>query len=117
MPRNSNVFDDSFRKAMEAYEELQWRRKVEPAGKAYGYPACCIEAFAKATPSMINNGKLDRSDAEKRYLASMVDGQYSGFIPCIDHARAVLAGEITLDSLISGRDPSLAPFPSDWSIA
>jgi len=50
-----------------------------------------------------------------RYDMSKVNGEYSGFIPCLMHAKQIARKKITLESLIKDRDASAQPFPIDWS--
>lgn len=80
-------------------------------GKKYGYPDCCIEAFAKMTPSYLNRHNPTHMD-KLRYDASF----HSGFIPCEKHAKMILEGKTTLDKLIVNRDAKLNAFPNDWTL-
>lgn len=57
-------------------------------GYYYGYPKCCIEEFSTLKPKMKYQIKA---------------GQNSGFIPCRHHAKEIILGDTTLESLISKR--------------
>lgn len=58
-------------------------------GLYYGYPKCCIDSFCKS------NGKLtkEQNDVHKN----------NGFIPCQKCSEKILAGEATLENLITNR--------------
>lgn len=96
-------------------EEIQraqdeWREENAPLGKLLGYPQCCIDAFCSDAPQVIKGRKVSKED-RIRYKASFMNGQYTGFIPCLYHAQEILAGKITLMSLIKDRDPDYGIFP------
>lgn len=93
----------------------EWSNVVTPTGIKYGYPHCCIHAFAHQSPEVLKNVKSDETD-KARFDASKIDGEYTGFIPCYYHARQILSGRMTLKSLIKNRDKSLQEFPKDWSL-
>lgn len=58
-------------------------------GKHYGYPSCCINSFCNETTTR----------------SQRLSGNKSGFIPCKDHAKQILSGEIILQSLINRPPP------------
>lgn len=89
----------------------KWRQINAPMGKKLGYPDCCIKAFCDQPPQLINLIGVGK-DGKMRYDAACVDGEFKGFIPCAEHAKKILNGEITLESLIVNRDPELPPFPN-----
>jgi hypothetical protein len=92
--------------------ELQdWYNQNAPFGRELGYPECCIKAFCNQPPSLLTNSEPTQEDIW-RYLAGCINGQFTGFIPCTEHAISVLNGEITLASLIKSRNPGYPPFPN-----
>jgi hypothetical protein len=90
------------------------KRSTE-SGKAYGYPSCCIEKFVSQTPSYLQSNRP--TDADKlRFKTACINGKFSGFVPCDNHAKQIFKGEITLEQLIDTKTRSVAlPFPLDWS--
>jgi hypothetical protein len=91
----------------------QWTIENEPSGKECGYPQCCIDAFCRMPPEFFS--KKSASEMDKlRYAAAHIDGHYTGFIPCADHAKQIMSGKITLASLIQNRNPKLKKFPNQW---
>lgn len=89
----------------------EWYKENYPLGKALGYPDCCINAFCNDSPEALKVKK--RNGTERiRYDASFINGQYTGFIPCVHHAKQIVNGEITLQSLIKNRDNNFPPFPN-----
>lgn len=92
----------------------QWHKTNAPLGKELGYPDCCVKAFSNDTPHLLKiKGVLQGvSTADRmRYEASLLNGKYTGFIPCAAHAKKILNGEIELKSLITNRNPDFPPFP------
>lgn len=65
-------------------------------GVHFGYPMCCIREF------------LDNHEAE--FAIRERASAYTGFIPCVAHARQIVRKEITLESLIQDRRERV-PFP------
>lgn len=96
-------------------EDTQFQKSAKESGKMYGYPDCCIKAFIKHTPSYLKRND-PTSDNRMQYEASFHKGEYSGFIPCPKHAKMILNGEISLESLIQNRHSSLQKFPIDWTL-
>ncbi len=96
---------------MENLKQLQaeWFAENAPFGKALGYPDCCIKAFCDQPPALLRNTGATKEDVE-RYEAGCIQGVYTGFIPCIRHAREIKAGKCTLESLIKNRNSKFPPF-------
>lgn len=88
-----------------------WYKENAPLGKELGYPACCIQAFCDQPPIVLQMSTRTPEDVE-RYRAGCIHGIFTGFIPCSIHAKQILAGEITIHSLIKNRNPSFALFPN-----
>ena len=63
-------------------------------GNWFGYPLCCTEYFSNDVLS------------EDQYKAA----NETGFVPCPEHTRQILNGEITLESIIKDRKCPI-PFP------
>ena len=64
-------------------------------GEWFGYPPCCIHYF--------DSGETITED---QYKAA----NYTGFVPCPEHAHKILTGETRLSDLIKGRKCQV-PFP------
>lgn len=96
----------------ERIKQLQdrWRETNAPLGKKLGYPQCCIDAFCAQPPQVLQASKPTEDD-KLRYKVSILNGKATGFIPCIDHAKQIASGKITLQSLIKDRDPDFGIFP------
>lgn len=100
--------------ALTAIVEAQvaaWREENEELGQLLGYPQCCIDAFCQQPPLLMQIMGTDHSD-ELRYDASHINGVYTGFIPCIEHAKQVLSGEVQLSDLIDNRSSDFEAFPN-----
>jgi hypothetical protein len=96
-------------KNLKALQE-NWYRINQPTGKALGYPDCCIKEFCDQPPELLK--VLTPTDNDKRrFIAGCIDGVFTGFIPCNYHAKQIISGNITLNSLIKDRDILLPPFP------
>lgn len=67
---------------------------TEEVGKYFGYPICCIKGYENI---QINAG---RKTVEQSLVIASNNG---GFIPCPNHAKQILEGKITLQSLITNR--------------
>lgn len=93
-----------------AYWKKRWHKINAPYGKQFGYPECCIRAFCDQPPELLKMASTTETD-KMRYDAAFVNGQYTGFIPCADHAKKILSGQCDLASLIKNRNPDLPPFP------
>lgn len=94
--------------------DIEFISTSKESGKAYGYPECCIDAFCKQTPGALGNKKPDAND-RLRYAMGHVNGKFSGFVPCLHHARQIMLGKIKLQDLIKNRTVRM-PFPFDWSM-
>lgn len=88
---------------------MTWKEENEPLGRLLGYPQCCIDEFCRDSPE--NLPKLSKNEIRMRVEAGSKNGQFTGFIPCLNHAQKILLGEITLESLIKNRDPRFGEFP------
>lgn len=71
-------------------------------GEYYGYPHCCSLEFAVAIQTRTGSRQPEQQGM----------GLVTGFVPCFKHSKDILAGRITIDSLISNRIHPL-PFPMD----
>ena len=80
---------------------------TEEMGKYFGYPACCIKEY----DAILANG--GRKSPEQMLIKRMHPKH--GFCPCTAHARKILNGEITIESLINNRICSL-PYPQEPDI-
>lgn len=85
-----------------------WYQENLPTGQALGYPECCIRAFGDNPPQLMR-GKPTK-DEKRRYKAGCINGVFTGFIPCAEHAKKIIQKEITLESLID-KDKRLSTFP------
>jgi len=88
----------------------EWTNENTPFGKALGYPDCCIKEFCNQPPILLKHSKPSKDDIRK-YKAGFLNGQFTGFIPCLFHAKEIIAGKITLQSLIKNRNPKFSAFP------
>lgn len=88
----------------------EWTLENKGLGKALGYPDCCIDEFCKQPPILLKNKKPTKDDI-RRYKAAHINGKYTGFIPCVFHAKQITTGKITLESLIKDRNLNFPPFP------
>lgn len=75
---------------------MSYREIWNHNGRLLGYPECCIASFC--------NGK--RTKEQDEIAAGM-----KGFIPCPEHAKQIVNGEIKIEDLIKGRDPEIPPYP------
>lgn len=76
----------------------KWTEENRPIGEALGYPDCCIREFCNQPPQLLKGNPT--KDDKRRHKASYVNGVYTGFIPCAEHAKQIVQGKITLESLI-----------------
>lgn len=97
-------------------EDKIWIDTSSFSGIQYGYPQCCIDEFIKCTPSEMS--RRNPTQEEKiRLKASMINGKYTGFIPCILHAKQIISGKTTVENLINYKKRTVPlPFPHDWSL-
>lgn len=89
----------------------RWYDENYDFGRSLGYPECCVQEFCDQPPELMQATIPTKSD-RLRFKAAHVNGEYTGFIPCKEHAKQVLSGEITLQSLIKNRDEKFPPFPN-----
>lgn len=92
-------------------ERRNWREENEPYGLSLGYPKCCVDEFCDLPPYLMQRRNVTDEDKLK-YAMAHVDGNYTGFIPCIKHAKQIQKGEIKLSDLIQNRDAKHPPFLS-----
>jgi|SRR3972149_4068279 len=88
----------------------------QTSGEYYGYPECCIKEFIHTCERGKNPNNHPTKDDKLRFRMSHVNGVYSGFIPCLQHAKLIAIGKIKLSDLIKNRHTNLQPFPFDWSL-
>lgn len=88
-----------------------WTEQNAPIGRELGYPECCIKAFCDLPPVLLQKMKPTKED-KVRFRAAHVNGKFSGFIPCIEHAKQIMTGQITLVSLIKNRSAQFPTFPN-----
>ncbi len=89
----------------------KWTEENYPSGEMLGYPDCCIKAFCNQPPELMRGEPSE--DDRIRYQAGCIDGKFTGFIPCSEHASQISQGKITLESLIDTgkRDLFIPRFP------
>jgi hypothetical protein len=89
-----------------------WTEENQPIGKRLGYPDCCIREFCEQPPVVMKYSKPSKDDT-RRYNAGHLNGQFTGFIPCKEHAKQILSAQIKLADLIDieNRDSTLPEFP------
>jgi hypothetical protein len=63
-----------------------WFKINEPSGKACGYPDCCIREFGNDSPEALKNREITKDDV-MRFNAACINGKFTGFIPCKEHAK------------------------------
>lgn len=80
------------------------KASIQKHGMYFGYPQCCIDAFASAVHS---GGMLPSYRTRSK---EQIDAAQHGFIPCLQHARQILAKEITLAELILPSRQHPTPF-------
>lgn len=101
-------------------EEIQkakneWYQINAPVGIAFGYPQCCINQFCDE-PKEVLQKRIPSKDDMNRYEAGKIDGIFTGFIPCSDHANKILSKQITLMELIGNRREDIRPFPNGYLV-
>lgn len=91
----------------------EWYQENLPSGRAFGYPECCIREFGNQPPELLRNKKPTKDD-KRRYKAGCINGKFTGFIPCSEHAKQIVQGKIKLEDLIDygKRDLFLPKFPN-----
>lgn len=88
-----------------------WTNENEPLGELLGYPKCCIKEFCNQPPIVLESNILPTDEDQMRYESACIDGDFTGFIPCVNHAKQIKDGKIKLSSLIKNRDIHFAKFP------
>ena len=98
---------------MTTEDEIFVKESTE-SGEKYGFPKCCIDAFVAQNPGYMKNRKPTREDL-LRFDAAHVNGVFTGFVPCIKHAKMIKLRQTTLSDLIDyeTRKDHL-PFPHGW---
>lgn len=93
----------------------KWTEENKPIGEMLGYPDCCVKEFCELPPRLMT-GKPNNNQI-KRVKAASINGKYTGFIPCSNHAKQILLGKITLESLVdktkraNNKEYFIPPFP------
>lgn len=88
-----------------------WEQENYQVGIDLGYPKCCVDAFCSHPPQLMESPLYESTNDDKlRYNAGCIDGEFTGFIPCIDCANDVLSKRKTLQSLIVNRKPEFGEF-------
>ena len=87
-----------------------WYEENEPLGRTLGYPDCCIDEFCDQPPELLKKYGTDKNDT-LRYDAGCINGKFTGFIPCINHAQQIMDAKIILTSLIKDRLLTYPEFP------
>mgnify|MGYP001600193953 CR=1 FL=1 len=88
-----------------------WFAENAPFGKELGYPDCCIKEFCEQPPVLLRMKTPTKVDIQ-RYKAGCINRQFTGFIPCAFHAKEIMMGKITLQSLIQNRSKDFNTFPN-----
>jgi hypothetical protein len=92
-------------------QQDEWFKINAPFGKELGYPDCCIKEFCDQPPELLHNNEPTKDDIG-RYEAGCINGDFTGFIPCVKHSKEILSGKITLASLITNRNKDFPQFPT-----
>jgi hypothetical protein len=92
--------------------QQDWFDENAPLGRDLGYPECCVKAFCDQPPALLRERRTPSKDDQIRYKAGCIRGEFTGFIPCINHAKEIVAGRITLASLVKNRHEMFPPFPT-----
>ena len=79
---------------------------IQKHGMHFGYPQCCIDSFASAVHS---GGMLPSYRTRPK---EQIDAAEHGFIPCLKHARQILAKQTTLAELILPSRQHSKAFPA-----
>lgn len=92
------------------YYIKKWTETNKPFGLELGYPECCVHEFCQDAPEILKTRKPNKTD-KRRYKAGCINGEFTGFIPCAEHAKLITMGKIKLESLVVNRNPEFPPFP------
>ncbi len=93
-------------------QQIAWYKENQPLGKSLGYPDCCIQEFCDQPPSWMK-GRNPSKDDKRRMNAATLAGWFTGFVPCSDHAKQIVAGKLNLEDLIENRDTKWFLFPME----
>lgn len=74
-------------------------------GLAFGYPRCCIAEFI----NFYMNYPADQRSDDQTQIGKL---NY-GFIPCKEHAKAIIDKKVKIEDLIVDRHPQCKPFPNE----
>ena len=91
-------------------EQEEWFEINAPLGRELGYPECCIREFCDQPPALLKNREATNDDM-MRYMAGCIRGKFTGFAPCLFHAKEILAFKIRIEWLIKNRSSKFPPFP------
>lgn len=107
------IKEELYKKEKLEKRKEEWYQENKPSGDILGYPECCIREFGNQPPELLRNRKPTKDD-KRRYKAACINGKFTGFIPCSKHAKQILKGKITLQSLIDlgKRDLFIPEFPN-----
>ena len=95
--------------------DLHWIQESTESGNKYGFPKCCIDEFVSKPPSIMKSAVPTFGDL-LRFEMAKVHGEYTGFIPCLNHAKMIKEKKITLPELIDYKKrEDFLPFPHGWS--
>ncbi len=79
-----------------------WTAENEGIGKDLGYPDCCVKEFCQLPPQILKTMKPTKLD-ELKFKMAHINGKWTGFIPCANHAVQIAIGSVTLSELIKDR--------------
>jgi len=91
-------------------ENTKWYTENKWFGIALGYPECCVNEFCVLSPEVMARTRPTKDD-QMKLTSGHIDNKFTGFIPCLNHAKQINNGEITLESLIKNRNPKYPSFP------
>lgn len=92
-------------------QDKNWILESIENGNKYGFPKCCIDEFISKTPSMMQNSKPTKDDL-LRFEMGKINGNFTGFVPCLNHAKMIQQKKITLFELIDyEKREEFMPFP------
>lgn len=92
-----------------------WIQESIESGEKYGFPKCCIDEFVSLPPGEMKKNK-PTEDHVLRFEMGKINGDFTGFVPCINHARMIQQGKILLSDLIDyNKREEFMPFPHGWS--
>lgn len=83
---------------------------ISDLGKELGYPTCCIKEFIYSQKRFDSGKGATRKD-KARVKAAHINGEFTGFIPCFEHAKKINNGNLKLEEIIKERKEGFPPFP------